>query len=471
MFRCEPCPSSTSVAWDLTGSSSFERSGTTATVTFSTVATRMMRMRLTRNGEVTIVSRSVTVNGRPTISFDFAPSSPLAGQAVAFSSQASDPENNPITRTWTFGDGATATGSAPTHAYAAAGTYTISAKATDSGGASSTVTRQITVRPDPGPTASFDFAPTVPDTGETVTLTSSSQASQGSIARRDWDLDGDGAFDDFSGAVATWAFDSPGAHAVGLRVEQTNGKFVVASRSMRVNGLPSANFEWEPESPVAGGSVDLVSTSSDIEGPLSSLSWDLDGDGLYGDGSEAQIRQPFPRAGTYDIGLQVTDSDGTVRTVRKQVVVAAPPAPKPPPTPPSGPTGGTEPSVGTPPRSPTRRTRLMSPFPVVRIAGSVLPEGALIDVLSVRAPRGSQIRVRCAGKGCPVGSVATTSATRLVRFRKFERRLRAGIRITVFVRQANRIGKYTRFLIRAGEPPKRVDLCLLPTRRSPGRCP
>ena len=157
VFRCEPCPSSTSVAWDLTGSSSFERSGTTATVTFSTVATRTMRMRLTRNGEVTIVSRSVTVNGRPTISFDFAPSSPLAGQAVAFSSQASDPEDNPITRTWTFGDGATATGSAPTHAYAAAGTYTISAKATDSRGASSTVTRQITVRPDPGPTASFDF--------------------------------------------------------------------------------------------------------------------------------------------------------------------------------------------------------------------------------------------------------------------------------------------------------------------------
>ena len=128
MFRCEPCPSSTSVAWDLTGSSSFERSGTTATVTFSTVATRTMRMRLTRNGEVTIVSKSVTVNGRPTVSFDFAPSSPLAGQEVAFTSQASDPENNPITRTWTFGDGATATGSAPTHAYAAAGTYTISAQ-------------------------------------------------------------------------------------------------------------------------------------------------------------------------------------------------------------------------------------------------------------------------------------------------------------------------------------------------------
>jgi hypothetical protein len=113
----------------------------------------------------------------------------------------------------------------------------------------------------------------------------------------------------------------------------------------------------------------------------------------------------------------------------------------------------------------------MSPFPVVRIAGTVLPHGALINVLSVRAPRGSQIRVRCVGDGCPVGSVATTSATRLVRFRRFERRLRAGIRLKVLVRQANRIGKYTSFLIRAGAPPKRVDLCVFPTRRSPGRCP
>ena len=66
----------------------------------------------------------------------------------------------------------------------------------------------------------------------------------------------------------------------------------------------------------------------------------------------------------------------------------------------------------------------MSPFPVVRIAGTVLPHGAVIKVLSVRSPRGAQIRVRCTGNGCPVRSVATTSATRLVRFHRFERRLR-----------------------------------------------
>jgi len=477
VFKCEPCPASTTVDWDLSGGNSFEITNkSSVTVTFSTIATRTMRMRLTRNGEVTIVSKSVTVNGRPTVSFDFAPSSPLAGQDVAFTSQASDPEKNPITRTWTFGDGASGTGTAPTHAYAAAGTYTVTVKATDSRGASSTATRQITVRPDPGPTASFTVSPTVPDVGESATFTASAQASQGSIVNLSWDFDADGEFDDVSGPEAEWAFDAPGTHLVRLRAEQTNGKVKVTEASVRVNGLPSADFTWNPAAPVAGDSVDLTSTSSDIEGPLATLSWDLDGDGNFGDGSAAQIRQPFPQPGTYDIGLQVTDSDGTVSTVRKQVVVAAPPPPPPPPPPAppaaSPPTGGnTAPSGGSSPTLVTPRLRLMSPFPVVRIAGTVLPHGARISVLSVRAPRSSRIRVRCIGRGCPVRSVATTSATRIVTLRKFERRLPAGIRVNVFVRDEGRIGKYTSLLIRAGAPPKRVDLCLFPTGRSPRRCP
>jgi hypothetical protein len=251
-----------------------------------------------------------------------------------------------------------------------------------------------------------------------------------------------------------------------MRAEQTNGRAAESQASIRVNGLPSADFTWSPASPVAGESVDLLSTSSDFEGPLAALSWDLDGDGRFGDGSSAQIRQPFAQPGTYDIGLQVTDSDGKVSTVRKQVVVGTAPPPQQPASPPSPTSGGDTSQI-----APTPRPRLMSPFPVIRIAGTVLPRGALIDVLSVRAPRGSRIRVRCTGRGCPVASMVTTSATRLVRLRRFERRLRAGIRIKLFVRRENRIGKYTSFLIRAGARPKRVDLCLFPARRTPGRCP
>jgi hypothetical protein len=112
----------------------------------------------------------------------------------------------------------------------------------------------------------------------------------------------------------------------------------------------------------------------------------------------------------------------------------------------------------------------MQPFPIVRIAGLVLPDGALVRILSVRAPRGAHVRVICHGRGCPTRSIAHRSATRVLRFHAFERRLRAGVTLELFVRKEGRIGKYTRFVIRAGKPPARVDRCLMPDRRRPVRC-
>ena len=472
VFQCQPCPGSPDVEWDFDDDPDFERSGRTVTTTFDTAGPRTVRMRLTKGDEDNIISKNVTVNAPPTVTFGFDPASPLAGQQVDFTAHVSDAEEDPVSLAWKFGDGEGAIGPSPSHAFKDPGTYMVTVTATDSNRASSSASHEIVVQTDTGPSSSFDFLPTVPDVGETTTFTSSSQPSQGSIVDLDWDFDGDGEFDDFSGAVAEWAFDSPGEHLVRLRAEQSNGLSAVGEATLRVNGLPTADFTWTPASPIAGDSVDLSSTSTDFEGPLAELSWDLDGDGQFGDGSEPQVRQPFPDPGTYEIGLQVTDSDGDVSTVRKQVVVLARQTPVEGPTPP--PPEGSTPPPANPPTELTGVApplRLMSPFPVVRIAGTVTRYGALISVLSVRAPRGSLLRVRCEGKGCPADSVATTAATRLVRFRKFERRLRAGIRLKIFVRQTDRIGKYTRFLIRRGAPPKRLDLCLFPGRTSPGRCP
>ena len=346
LFTCKPCPGNTEVDWDFDGVPGFEASGPTASTTFATAGSHTVSMRLTRDGETNTIAKTVTVNAPPAVTFDWDPDSPLVGQEVDFQSQVSDPEGNTVTRAWDFGDGQTGTGAGPSHTYAAPATYTVTLTATDSNGASGTATQSIVVRSDAGPTSSYTFAPPVPDVGETVSFTSTSQASQGAITNIDWDFDGNDDFADFTGSPALWVFDTPGTHVVKLRVTQTNGLTAVSQTSVRVNGIPAANFTWNPARPVAGASVDLVSTSTDFEGPLATFSWDLDGDGLYGDGSGPVFRQPFAAAGTYDIGLRVTDSDGTVSTVRRRVVVE--PRPSEPPVNPTG-TTGVEPAREAPP--------------------------------------------------------------------------------------------------------------------------
>lgn len=71
-----------------------------------------------------------------------------AGQSVAFAGTASDPNGDPVTVLWSFGDGGTSTQLAPgNHVFAAAGTYTVTLTATDSMGLAdpTPATRTITV--------------------------------------------------------------------------------------------------------------------------------------------------------------------------------------------------------------------------------------------------------------------------------------------------------------------------------------
>ncbi|MGI9538836.1 MAG: right-handed parallel beta-helix repeat-containing protein, partial [Miltoncostaeaceae bacterium] len=63
-------------------------------------------------------------------------------------------------------------------------------------GASEEPTEPPPPPPNQDPTAGFSVAPSAPAVGETVTFTDSSTDVDGTIASREWDLDGDGAYDD-----------------------------------------------------------------------------------------------------------------------------------------------------------------------------------------------------------------------------------------------------------------------------------
>jgi hypothetical protein len=139
------------------------------------------------------------------------------------------------------------------------------------------------------------------------------------------------------------------------------------------------------------------------------------------------------------------------------------------PTPATGTgTSGTTP-VGEGTKFTAGAMRLLRPFPIVRIKGQLTSTGARVTLLTVRAPRGARIGVRCRGSSCPARRLARTAT--LTRFRALESDLAAGTRIDVTVTSPQRIGKWTTIRIRLGAPPRRWDRCVLPGGRSPVTCP
>ena len=134
-------------------------------------------------------------------------------------------------------------------------------------------------------TASFDYSPGSPLTGQTVTFTSTSSTSvpENSIVTEEWDLDDDGQFDDDSGSTAQRSFAQAGSYTVSLHVVDNLGNEDVASSTVQVaNRPPTASFTVSPNPASTGQTVNFNgSASSDSEGSIAKYEWDFDGDGSF----------------------------------------------------------------------------------------------------------------------------------------------------------------------------------------------
>jgi hypothetical protein len=271
--------------------------------------------------------------------------------------------------------------------------------------------------------------------------------STGDITSETWDLDNDGSFDDATGASASRSFASAGIYLVRLRVQGPGGYGDSGAYVSVSNRLPAVSFTYFPSAPTAGEVVNFVSTSRDPDGTIANQAWDLDNDGGFDDGTGALASTRFPNAGTYVVRLWAVDNNRAEQITTQNVVVASAPL------------------------------ALLSSFPVVRMVGKPTRGGVRITRFTVEAPAGSTVEVRCRGGGCPrrgqVRKVASTDGkqTRLLRFRRFERRLRARAAVRIFVTKPGTIGKFTSFRIRKHNAPKRRDLCMLPGAKLPSPCP
>ncbi len=103
----------------------------------------------------------------------------------------------------------------------------------------------------PPPAASFKWFPPMPQTGEAVSLVSSSTDAASPITAFAWALTSAGAFQN-AGSVLSTSFSTPGAHVVRLRVTNAAGLVSVATETIDVVGRMTPLMQPFPVVRIAG---------------------------------------------------------------------------------------------------------------------------------------------------------------------------------------------------------------------------
>ena len=400
-----------------------------------------------------------------TASFEFSPATPLSDEVVTFTSTSTaGPDSTITSQEWNL-DGRPASGATVTRRFSHPGsrTVTLTVTATDvlNGNATDTATAVVPVQNRP-PTASFSFSPAAPATGQSVVFKSTAKDPDGSIATVEWDFNNDNTFE-ATGKEVTTFFKTPGIQTVQQRVTDDSGAPATTTRAIAIGGRPPvASFTFTPPSPNPGDPVTFFSTASDPDNQIVEQAWDLDNDGSFNDGFGTTASRMFSTAGPHTVRLRVTD-EGGLSTI-----------------------GSVTLAVGSFPQAAlfSRGMPLLSPFPIVRLAGTIGRRGARLRRLLVTMPSGASMIVRCQGRGCPFRRTTRAAslapdiqlaplarAAALVRVKRLEGRLlRVGATIRIYITKPNEIGKYTRFKIRRGKAPSRIDRCLVPGATGPLRC-
>ena len=134
-------------------------------------------------GTATAVMVARRGNGAPTVAgVTASPSTALQNAtSVSFSVQANDPDGDPLTYSWDFGDGASATGQTATHVYTTSGSFTVKATARDEKNSSNGQTT-VTVRDLSGAWAATTVGSVFGDITEVYALTQTGTSVAGSVS-------------------------------------------------------------------------------------------------------------------------------------------------------------------------------------------------------------------------------------------------------------------------------------------------
>jgi hypothetical protein len=171
--------------------------------------------------------------------------------------------------------------------------------------------------------------------GDVVTVDASgSQDAAGHELTYEWDLNGDGLYDDATGEIVDFDALDDGVYAVGVRVTDSMGAWATAETMVTVhNAAPEivSVITTAPDcgSAAAGQAVDLVATFVDpgmLDTHEAIIDW---GDGRVTAGDIAEIggsgvvsaSHAYAQGGVYSVTVRVVDDDGGSTTRNSTVVI------------------------------------------------------------------------------------------------------------------------------------------------------
>ena len=180
--------------------------------------------------------------------------------------------------------------------------------------------------PPPTLLASFTYSPSFPQTGQTVSFTSSVSGGSPPYSYS-WSF-GDGSTG--MGSSPQHTYSSTGTLTVALTVKDNGSpqQTTTSQQSLTVSGAPpplTASFAYSPSSTQAGEPVTFTASASGGTSPFT-FSWSF-GDGSTGTGSP--VPHTYSSVGSYTTALTVKDSSTPLKTATSQKTVSATSPPPP----------------------------------------------------------------------------------------------------------------------------------------------
>ena len=249
------------------------------------------------------------------------PYSGTVDQVVSFDgSGSSDPDSDPLTYSWDFGDGNSGTGVSPSHTYATGGTFTVILTVDDGNGDTGSDTTTAVIANANNPPVANVGGPYSGTVDQVVSFNGSGSSDPDSDPLTySWDF-GDG--NSGTGVSPSYTYATGGTFTVILTVDDGNGDTGSDTTTAVI-----ANANNAPVAHVGGpysGTVDQVvsfngSGSSDPDSDPLTYSWDF-GDGNSGTGVSPS--HTYATGGTYTVILTVDDGNGDTGSDTTTAVIA-----------------------------------------------------------------------------------------------------------------------------------------------------